>query len=47
MWGYGAVVDHFLVARAVDHFLTMEGRGCLERSQKLTGGHEMPANRKV
>ena len=26
-------------------FLTMEGRGCFERSQTLTGGHEVPANR--
>ena len=31
--------------RTDDPFLTMEGRGCFERSRALTSGHEMPANR--
>ncbi len=31
--------------RTDDPFLTMEGRGCFERSQTRTSGHEMPANR--
>jgi hypothetical protein len=31
--------------RTDDPFLTMEGRGCFERSRTLTSGHETPANR--